>query len=356
MPLHLRVFLGLALCASYFPTFVSAQIDLIVGAPFTATQTNYPAGESRPSIAQMARASDGSVYLGIYSHDNKLARVEIQDVPNHRRISFLVPPPNTYNHTYSQQPLDHTVQSIEEVRERLRRNEQHWADEPDSEKDNRRIHHTALGERSLEGMTLFGFHGEITREDGQKSVFEYWQSDLGLTMSSSTIHEDGEESYWTIINLRREEPDPSLFQIPKEYLSDPMLDANTIFIENMTGTQEVLDSAISKLNLWKKMKHVKPLTIVQEKNAADLTATLTRVPVSDLSPNDQASSTSGIKLQVFLRTSKEPVFEESVGSSGSARSDGFAAERCVTSLWNRLANTHVGLRQRSSAELKTASD
>jgi hypothetical protein len=334
---------ALVLCTAVTPRTASQIAEHIVGAPFTATRTLYREGDDRPSVTQIARASDGSVYCGSYGSDGRLFQVEIEDVPNNRRIFYFPSRLNDHSYTQSAPTYGFLKLSIEQERDRARTRQRHWAEDPDLQENNRRTHFTPLGERPGDGMILFGVRVETTYESGEKRVDERWESDLGLMMSSTDIRSEKEDSYSVVTNLRRQEPDPTLFQIPKEYLSDPVLDANTIFIDNQTGSPEVLHGALAGLDLWKKSKPlVKPLAIAKEKNAGDLTATFTRVPMN------RGPMTSGLKLQVFLRDSSDPVFEYTEGSSGSAAIDERAGRICIAQFWNRLANTHVGLRQTES--------
>jgi hypothetical protein len=340
-----EIFLALVLCGVFVEPAVAQTAAHVLDAPFTATLTY---GQASPM--RIARASNGSTYRGAYEHDGKFGQVFIEDVPNHRRIEYSVPPPNIRNHTYRLTAQSFSTESIEEHRERLGRSQQHFADDPDDVKAGRQYHHIPLGERSGDGMTLFGVRVEETFADGTKRISEHWDSDLGVTISrTSTGPQEGKQASWVVTDIRREEPDPSLFEIPKEYLADPLLDVNTIFIDNQTGVPEVLDKASAQFDSWKWPPIRKPLTIVNEKRAADLTATFTKVSVAELQGGPQAvvrtpspTPASGIKMRIHLRGSSEAEFETAAGSSGTVKGDGFAAIECVTALWNLVANTHVG--------------
>ena len=172
-------------------------------------------------------------------------------------------------------------------------------------------------------------------------------TELGIRVSNSSAGPtQGGKDSWVVSDVRREEPDPSLFQIPKEYLSDPFLDARTVFIDNQTGISEV--GRVSA-QFGRDLPRVKPLTVVEEKSAADLTAIFTKVSVEELEASPQAVHmtpspvwASGVKMRIYLRGSSEAAFETAAGSSDTAKGDWFAAVECVTALWNRVANTHVG--------------
>jgi hypothetical protein len=343
-----RILLTLAAVAAFRQSSSAQRCHIVnvVGAPFTADVTNTysKAGKTRVTTTHVARASNGSVYCAGYDSEGKLTGVEFDDVPGNRRTVLFVPRfPTDHNHTYSLlTPEDgFSTPSIEDVRQKLRRNQQRYAKDPDRENDLYHSHSIPLGEKSVDGMILFGLRVETTDEDGEKHAYETWESDLGLTMSYSILRPgELEETHSVLTNLRREEPDPSLFQIPKEYLSDPLLEAKTIFIDNQTGAPEILRGAVSQLDGWKKDRYVKPLAVVHERSAADLTATLARASVTD-----QGATTSGVRLQIYLREAQAPIFEAAERSSGSESGDEFAAFRCMEGLRNTVANTHVGQRR-----------
>jgi hypothetical protein len=211
-------------------------------------------------------------------------------------------------------------------------------------------------------MTLFGFRTEKTYDDGRERVKEYWESDLGIVVSSKAVGpQEGEEHSYVVTNIRREEPDPRLFQIPKEYISDPLLEAKTVYIENLTGAPEVLDGIQADLYFWTRAPrapHVKPLTVVQDKNAADLTATFTMVPVvegaskegsstegsSEEGSSEEGSSKPGIRMEVFPRDSSDPAYQvRLVLERDSVDGRKLIAMRCFNALRNRLSRTRVGL-------------
>jgi len=341
----LTIPLVLLLCATFVKSASAQIIANVVGAPLTATVTLHNAREGEaPSqtTRRIARASDGSTYSASYGPDGTLGRVEIDDVPTNRRITFFVPPPNDFSHTYMLRTPPHgkfRLWSTEEIRQQVRCQQDAWTEEPDRQKENGRVHDIVLGERSSDGMTLFGFRSEKTYDDGSKKMSEHWWSDLGIMISDTNVGPgEGRESSYVVTNLKREEPDPSLFQIPNEYLFDPLLDANTIFLDNQTGSQPVLDGAVSELNEWKRRSSlVKALVIVKEKSAADLTAVFTQVPVTD-----QGSTASGLKLLVFLRNASQPVFERTVGIPDTPHGEKWAGGFCLVQFWNRLSSTKVG--------------
>lgn len=340
-----RIFLTLILCGACKEPALAQSTANLLDAPFTATLTFDKVGQATIKM-RIARASNGSTYRGPYERDGKRGHVIIEDVPNHRRIEYPVPTPEFRDHTYRLTATNFFTESIEE--HRLRGNKCVISDK-DKVKAGRLYHYTSLGEKNEDGMILFGRRVEETFEDGTKRVSEYWDSDLGIQVSRTVDgpQPDSHES-WAASDIRREEPDPSLFQVPKEYLSDPLLEVNTIFIDNQTGIPEVLDMATTQLNSWKWPPAHKPLTIVQDKSAADLTATFTKITDNELQASHQMikrlnwTPASGIKMQIQLRGSSQIEFENAAGSSGTARGDGSAAQTCVSALWTLVSNARVG--------------
>ena len=340
-----RIFLALILCAAFKEPALAQSTANVLDAPFTATVTSNPTGQAPIKRLRIARASNGSTYRGPYERDGRDGMVFIEDVPNHRRIEYRVPPPQIRDHTYRLTTDKFFTESVEKHRARLGC----CIPDKDKIKGGRLYHYTPLGEKTDDGMILFGMHVEETLPDGTRRVSEYWDSDLGIQVSRTVDGpQPGRHESWGVTDIRREEPDPSLFQVPKEYLFDPLLEANTIFIDNQTGVPEVQDMATTQLNSWKWPPSHKPLTIVQDKSAADVTATFTKITDTELEASYQGiksnrtPSSSGIKMQINLRGSSEVEFENAAGSSGTAKSDGVAGQMCVNALWNLVANTHVG--------------
>jgi hypothetical protein len=116
-----KILLPLALCGAFLKSAPAQQIENVVGAPFTAIFSRTTPGQPKRTC-QVARASDGSMYYGCSGADGRLSSVDISDVPNNRRITFFVPPPNVPNHIYAVSTPPHgkyTIVSADEVREAI---------------------------------------------------------------------------------------------------------------------------------------------------------------------------------------------------------------------------------------------
>ena len=94
-----RIFLTLDLCVAFKEPGLAQTTEHVLDAPFTATVTSDSLGQAPIKRMRIARASNGSTYRGPYERDGKYRGVSIEDVPNHRRIEYMVGPPEFRNHT-----------------------------------------------------------------------------------------------------------------------------------------------------------------------------------------------------------------------------------------------------------------
>ena len=197
---------------------VQAQgVMTVSGAPFTATWT---AKVERTRgieiiVAEVARASDGSVYQA-RTVDGKIQSVAIDDVPNERRISLSVPTNTCEVSTPPGRPY-WVVRTVAQQRAVL----EHWHAEFEKGFDRKgpeiSKHETAMGTKVEDGMTVFGQHYVHTRNsDGSVvSEGETWQTDLGFVISQTSRQVDPKTTSTSELkDIHRGEPDPKLFQLP----------------------------------------------------------------------------------------------------------------------------------------------
>jgi hypothetical protein len=320
-----------------------AQILHITNAPFTASLSFTRDGGRTYSTEQLARASDGSTYVASRSSDGRAIRITIDDVPNNREI-VLMPSPPSYTYRLVPPPGgSFRTDTIENYRQQLQQCQKSFVQLADIDKQSGSQHAVSLGVRQQEGMTLFGRRDDLTSATGEKSSTERWDSDLGLALSiKRTVAATGKVSSWSVTELYRIEPDPTLFEIPADYLphSDPLRDAKTVFIDNQTGNDQV--TAGAKLSFTKGWKH---MTLASSKEDADLTAVFTNTVRYDLGP-----AVHSIEMTGYLPNSEIPVFTSHLGLNPiaatrgmSTQQDKSAAMNCVNELWDRIGNTHIGL-------------
>jgi hypothetical protein len=148
------------------------------------------------------------------------------------------------------------------------------------------------------------------------------------------------------MDVERVEPDPTLFEIPKEYLphNDPLLEAKTVFVINETGDEKVKDAVERVFNNWKHMSVTamcnswKQISVTNSREKADIIAVFARTTKTDLDP--------GIEMRVYVPNSEEPVFTTHSHLAPPINpnlSDSYIARACVDALWGRIANTRIGL-------------
>jgi hypothetical protein len=333
---------------------LAAQIAHITNAPFTAARKYTEDGGLTYSTEQLARASNGSTYVASKGKDGQTRHISIEDVPNNRRIE-LSPQPPSYTYRFVEvRKGGFWTDCIDSYRERLQRFQDSFIQNPDRDKPpGGHVHRAKLGAKQENGMTLFGEKDEFTLATGEKRTTEKWESDLGLTITSTT-NWHGKIRVWTVTDLERVEPDSTLFEIPKQYFphNDPLLEAKTVFVENETGDPAVKDAAESAFNNWKRMTVTtdfngwKSMTVIPSKEKADIVAVFTNTVTN---PDDDGP-VPAIEMSIYAPSSEEPIFTHHPAFNPDFQVDGDPARynrdiarRCVTALWNRIANTHIGL-------------
>ena len=322
---------------------LAAQIMRIANAPFTATVKDTEDG----GLTYLTiRASNGSTYSASTAKGGHTAHIRIEDVPNNRIIELSATPPNYTYRFLEPSKGGCKTDSIESYRERLQRFQESYLQNPDREKPpGGHVHRVILGTKQEDGMTLFGERAEFTLANGEKRTTEKWESDLGFDVSRITDWH-GKTRVWTVTDIERVKPDPTLFEIPKEYLphNDPLLEAKTVFVENRTGDEKVKDAVERAFNNWKRMTITamsnswKQISITNTREKADIIAVFTRTAKTDLD--------SGIEMRVYVPNSEEPVFTSHSNLAPPINqnlSNSYIAISCVDALWTRIANTRIGL-------------
>lgn len=326
---------------------LAAQIAHITNAPFTAAAKDTEDGGITYSTVQLARARNGSTYVAWKGKDGQTRRASIEEVPNNRRIELSPQPPSYTYRVVEVRKGGFWTDSIDSYREKLQRFQDSYVQDPDLEKPpGDHVHRVILGVKHENGMTLFGERAEFTLANGEKRTTEKWESDLGFDMSRITDWH-GKTRVWTVTDVERVEPDSTLFEIPKEYLPhhDPLLEAKTVFVENRTGDEKVKEAAESSFNNWKHMTVTassnswKQISVTNAREKADIIAVFTKTAKTDLDP--------GIEMRVYVPNSEEPIFTSPSNIAPTSihlnLSDSYIARSCVDALWNRIANTRIGL-------------
>jgi len=189
-------------------------------------------------------------------------------------------------------------------------------------------------------MTLFGNREDIVLASGEKHTVEAWQSDLGVAL---TWADSGGTTpvVRTLTTVRRVEPDPKLFDIPVEYLahSDPLLDGKKVFVDNKTSVPEVADAAARAFNGALPQHSWVTVGSIEE---ADLVAEFAPVTRNDDldPPFEMKIHVPGSDDILFVsRPRRNPDYQIKSYLNYEKSLPG----SCVADLWNRAANTHIGL-------------
>ena len=213
-----------------------AQIENVSGAPFTATwtwakvETKSGQAETRTILAtaQLARDKNGSTYEAV-SKDGHTT-IWIVDVLKNRIIE-IHPRDSVYHYIPILDPAGKLrTYSVEGMFKILQVEQQFLNEHPGSPgPDLPRWHLTALGCRQENGFNLCGVRNEPTSSTGETAIFETWKSDLGLIISltekchlARPVNDVQAVTFLNVLtDLRREEPDPQLFEIPAGYALVP---------------------------------------------------------------------------------------------------------------------------------------
>jgi len=213
---------------------------------------------------QVARSSDGSVYAARFypvgEDKGKISNVSIDDVSNHCLTNI-----SPFHGTISQDSRGRSFRSssglsitldvaappwrsprVEDIGQNLRGLQNvRWADNPISKTADGEIHRASLGERNVDGMTIFGFHSSETGPDSEEHrVEDRWESDLGFTYSRNVTNPSapGGHGYSEVVNnLKRAEPNPELFKMQSTYFppDGTLRNAKTLFISGLPSNREL---------------------------------------------------------------------------------------------------------------------
>jgi hypothetical protein len=176
------------------------NIESLRDVPFIATRTYTSQGNVK--VQNIARASNGSTYIEEFSSRGTPEYITIKDVPHQRMVTLFI-----RQKQYATQVMDPSsffqTFSVQEWFDLLRG--------PHSKSPG----YSDLGTRSEAGMTLYG-----SRTIFQDLSTESWESaDLGTTYRYRVTSLEGDVRMdFTLGDIRHEEPNAALFEIPEGYL------------------------------------------------------------------------------------------------------------------------------------------
>ncbi len=174
------------------------NIQCLSDVPFTATGIYASPGVT--TTEKIARASNGSWFIEQFNATGIPQNITIKDVPHQRMITLFVGPKQYAVSVMN--PINFKTYSAQE-----------WLDVLRGSHD-KSPGHSELGTKVEAGTTLFGYSLTFNNQ-----ITERWEAaDLGTTYSYRITSLQGEpQMNFTLSDIRREEPDPTLFEIPDGY-------------------------------------------------------------------------------------------------------------------------------------------
>jgi hypothetical protein len=344
-----------ALCSSQS---LSTQIMPVKGAPFSGEVhgSGVFSDGSASWITPVARSGNGSVYQAIPEirgeFKGSISLVTIDDVASQCSTTvwtFLSHASQSgggaqsgkgHGLSISLAPYStgSGIPTADDIHDRLKHAEQGLVARSGSTKSYGASRTTSLGERSVDGMTLFGVHNETARNAKEYSIVEFWDSDLGFTYSGNEAYPDRRiSSSFTMSNLKLAEPDPELFKIQSQYLlpTNVFLNARSLFIgsklTDFPDLQEQIESVLTASGR---------LSIVSDVKAADLVVLLSGANAA--AGDQERKSPRQVNLR-FLRPNGFPLMLVSLDNIDPLYQsvESPLVNTCLANLWNRIATLQI---------------
>jgi hypothetical protein len=212
-------------CSGAIPA--TAQFALIKDRPYEATKTRiiHNADQSFSVSGRVARNSDSSTYEEITNKKTgEIELISILDVPGQRQILLDVK-----HKRYTVSPASIPPLGAPPSEEAKQKNIKYLKElKPSHESDNgAEIEVTPLGFRTLDGFQEFGTRRTYERMAPSSSLKEkvwevWWIPEWSIRVESIGFDADNNPSNITrLSNIETKEPDPQLFEIPKDYTAMP---------------------------------------------------------------------------------------------------------------------------------------
>jgi hypothetical protein len=300
---------------------------------------------------EIARAGDGSIYEATSDPNGEfkgsIFHIKIMDVASNCNLG--ISPYRSHlrktNQGYLPGPTSGLSISVEavkaptspsptvdDIRNMNLRGQDHIRMSPQILKPDEKIRQTSLGQRTVDGMTIFGFQLEHRLGSETDRVEERWESEMGFAYSlTRTNPTSGRVSAFSLSGLKLVEPPAELFTIQDKYFppTRALQNARSIFISGLPGNEELTRRIESILTASGRF------TIAPDSRAADL------VVVSRLEADtvgDQAHATfRQIRLE-FNRPNGTSVFWVSLRLNGASDQGAQSptVNTCFANLWERV--------------------
>ena len=340
------------------------QIVHLKNAPFSATvqgsETNRES--SNTWTVDIARAADGSVYSATpFGNLKSRIHLTIDDAVSHCSTEFWPYKSHLTRDNQGRlgggegglsiglaggQPATSPVPTVEEIRNKNLKLQERWSTNSENMDPNARLRRFSLGQRSVDGMTIFGFRTEHTIDSETGRVIEeHWDSELGFTYSlSRNFPTESKVSVHSVTGLKLTEPPAELFRMQEKYFppTDAFSNARTVFVSPFSGHADIQQRIESILTASGR------LIVVADSKTADMVVLMGPVP----EPLDHPATTPS--RQVLLKFETQQHGAEFVPMGGnlmwvtlrfSGVTDDWAEEpvlnTCFANLWNNVESLHL---------------
>ena len=210
---------------------------------------------------EIARASDGSVYQAkldpVGEFKGSISNIKIEDATNNCNIDIHPYRANLRRDDRGRlirssdglsiileaaKTPDSTPSTVADIRNRNLQEQERIGTSPPIIKPYTKIRETSLGQRTVDGMTIFGFQVEHLIDSKTDWVEQRWKSELGFTYSA--IHSNSGDGYdfaRSLAGLKLVESPAALFTVQDKYFppTRALPNARTIFISGLLGDEEL---------------------------------------------------------------------------------------------------------------------
>jgi hypothetical protein len=339
------------------PAQYTDRIAHLKDAPFSAeVQGSYTTPNSSiPSIEEIARAADGTTYKATIEPTGEfkgtIRLVQIEDVIHACNIGVY---PSRANLTKDSQGdlvgarglMQVSLESgntpaspppsIEDFRQRYLCEQEGINSNSLAYNNNPKIRRTSLGQRTVDGMTIFGFQQVHMSDSKTDRVDEHWESDMGFTYSQSTTKPiDGTVSAHSVTSLMLAEPPAELFTIQDRYFprSKALPNARTIFISGQLGNAELTNRIQSILTASGRF------TLVSDSKNADLIVS----KFDAVNPGDPSYTSAPQIMLKFNRPNGFSIFVVSFRFKGARDqwAESPVVNTCFADVWKRVESVQV---------------
>jgi hypothetical protein len=339
----------------------SDRIVPLKDAPFSATvqKSETSRDNSRTWTTDIARAGNGSVYMAttapVDEFEGSISSVTIHDAPSqcstniYPYISHLKP--DGHGHMVrsgrglniglsADDAFASPIPTVAEIRDRNLQRQQCSCLNP-QHIPNVKLQQVSLGQRTVDGLTLYGFREEhaTDSETGRVTdhIYEYWDSELGFTYSVLSAYPvEGRVSAHRLTGLKLAEPPAELFTLQEKYVppTDIFSNARSVYVSQFVGHADLQQRITSILTASGR------LSTVADSRTADLVVAVG--PVHE-PPNDPDPSATRQALIEFRAPDGRGLMRVTLRFKDA--SNDWAEEpvvnTCLASLWNRVESLHL---------------